>query len=108
LKSTKLAYGCIASFFCVLAANVSAQPITGVWKGKVKSEKLELKLIKNGDSLVGTAYYFDSKNSYRRYSIRGYFDGNNQDVVWWDDQLIEENGHSGSALFGGCRFQLSQ
>jgi len=104
LKSTKLAYGCIASFCWVLAATVSAQPITGVWKGKVRSEKLELKLIKNGDSLVGTAYYFDSKNSYRRYSIRGYFDGINQDVVWWDDQLIEENGHSGSALLAVADF----
>jgi len=104
LKSAKLACGCIAGFFSLLAASLSAQPITGVWKGKVRSEKLELKLIKLGDSLVGTAYYFDSKNSYRRYSIKGYFDGVNQDVVWWDDQLIESNGQSGSALLAFADF----
>jgi hypothetical protein len=81
-----------------------AQPITGVWKGKIKSEKLELKLIKSGDSLVGTSYYYDSRNNYRRYSIKGYFDGVNQDVVWWDDQLIEQNGQPGSASLAVADF----
>ena len=51
---------------------------------------MELKIIKNGDSLTGTSYYYESPNSYRRYSINGYFDDRDNSVVWWDDQLIEE------------------
>lgn len=65
-----------------------AQQITGIWKGKVKSTHLELKIIKSGDSLTGTSYYYSSKNNYRRYSIKGYFDPETNDVVWWDDQFI--------------------
>ncbi|MBS1599304.1 MAG: hypothetical protein JST75_13850 [Bacteroidetes bacterium] len=72
-------------------AIASAQPITGVWKGKLRSGKIELKLIKKGDSLVGTSYYYDSKNNYRRYSVKGYFDDATNNVIWWDDVLIEDN-----------------
>lgn len=71
----------------------SAQMITGVWKGKSDKKKLELKLIQNGDSLTGTAYYYESANVYKRYSVRGYFDALDNSVVWWDDQLIEEKGN---------------
>jgi hypothetical protein len=70
--------------------SASAQPITGLWKGKIKSTKIELKLVKKGDSLLGTSYYFESPDSYRRYSIRGYFDDQSQNVVWWDEELLEE------------------
>lgn len=65
-----------------------AQPITGVWKGRVKSANVELKIIKNGDSLTGTSYYFNSRNNYRRYTIKGYFDEQTNEVIWWDDELI--------------------
>ena len=27
---------------------------------------------------------------YRRYSIKGYFDPNTNEAVWWDDELLEE------------------
>ena len=64
--------------------------ITGVWKGKINKKKAELKLIQKGDSLVGTSYYYESENNYRRYSIKGYFDPNTNEAVWWDDQLLEE------------------
>lgn len=67
---------------------VSGQQITGVWKGKVKSANLELKIIKSGDSLTGTSYYYSSKNNFRRYSIKGYFDPQTNDVIWWDDVLL--------------------
>jgi len=69
---------------------VSAQMITGVWKGKINRQKAELKIIQNGDSLTGTSYYYESVNNYRRYSIKGYFDTATNAAVWWDDQLIEE------------------
>jgi hypothetical protein len=51
---------------------------------------VELKIIKNGDSLTGTSYYYEAAGSYRRYSIKGYFDERDNSVVWWDDVLIEE------------------
>ncbi len=76
---------------------VNAQPITGVWKGKVDSKHVELKIVKNGDSLTGTSYYYESPNSYRRYSIKGYFDPTDNSVIWWDDQLIEEK--TGKKIF---------
>lgn len=82
----------IACICCILfsAQTAFSQTITGAWKGKIGSLKTELKLIKKGDSLVGTSYYYTSKNSYRRYAVRGYFDGETNNVVWWDDQLLED------------------
>jgi hypothetical protein len=70
--------------------NSSAQMVTGVWKGKINKKKTEVKIIQKGDSLVGTSYYYESENNYRRYSIKGYFDPNTNEAVWWDDQLLEE------------------
>jgi hypothetical protein len=73
-----------------------AQQITGVWKGKIKSASVELKLVKSGDSLVGTAYYYTSANRYRRYSVKGYFDPETNNVIWWDDLLVADKaGRSG-------------
>jgi hypothetical protein len=80
--------GTILFFF--ICGKIHAQPITGIWKGKMGSTRVELKLIRKGDSLIGTSYYYDSKSNYRRYSVKGYFDGNNNDVIWWDDVLIED------------------
>ncbi len=80
---------------------IKAQPITGIWKGKLGNSKVELKLIRKGDSLIGTSYYYESKTSYRRYSVKGYFDDKDNDVIWWDDILIEESGahrNSGTGL----------
>ena len=68
----------------------TAQQITGVWKGKAKGARIELKIVKSGDSLVGNAYYYSSKNSYRKYSIKGYFDAETNNVIWWDDALVED------------------
>lgn len=73
--------------FCLFA---SAQQITGVWKGKIKGNRVELKLVKSGDSLVGNAYYYTSKNNYRKFSIKGYFDPETNNVIWWDDVLVED------------------
>ena len=80
-------------FLCMLIflagiVPAQAQQITGIWKGRIKSSNLELKIIKSGDSLTGTSYYYSSKNNFRRYSIKGYFDPETNDVIWWDDILI--------------------
>ncbi|MEP6747206.1 MAG: hypothetical protein ABJB86_05755 [Bacteroidota bacterium] len=81
--------------FSILCGFVQGQQITGIWKGKVKAANLELKIVKSGDSLTGTSYYYTSKNNYRRYSIKGYFDPENNEVIWWDDVLL--NGKNPSA-----------
>jgi hypothetical protein len=73
---------------CV-SASLLAQQITGVWKGKIKSSNLELKLVKSGDSLTGTSYYYTAKNNFRRYTVKGYFDPETNAVIWWDDILID-------------------
>jgi len=84
----------------LICLQLKAQPITGIWKGKMGNSKVELKLIRKGDSLIGTSYYFDSKSNFRRYSVKGYFDDRNNDVIWYDDVLIEEHhsNHSGPLL----------
>jgi hypothetical protein len=70
---------------------LKAQMVTGVWHGQIDRQKVEVKMIQNGDSLEGTAYYFESPGRYRRYSIKGYRDETDNSVVWWDDQLLEDN-----------------
>jgi hypothetical protein len=76
---------------CIISYSLAnAQPITGYWQGTIDGKNVELKIIKKGDSLTGTSYYYESPNSYRRYSLKGYFDIRDNSVVWWDDQLIEE------------------
>lgn len=82
-------------FFQHLSAQ--AQMVTGVWHGKINKQNTEVKIIKNGDSIAGTSYYYSSAKSYRRYTIKGYFDESSNQVVWWDDQLVEEKS---GGLFG--------
>lgn len=87
-------YRLLLSFFVLLLPGffsaLFAQMITGVWKGKINRQKVEVKIIQNGDSLTGTSYYYESASNYRRYSIKGYFDQNTNSAVWWDDQLLAE------------------
>ena len=80
----------VSVFLLCFFTNSSAQMITGVWKGKINKKKTEIKIIQKGDSLVGTSYYYESEDNYRRYSIKGYFDPTTNEAVWWDDQLLEE------------------
>lgn len=86
---------CIALLLGLLLCNVfsistQAQTITGAWKGKIGSAHTELKLIKKGDSLLGTSYYYTSRSNYIRYAVKGYFDPNSNSVVWWDDAMLED------------------
>lgn len=77
-----------------------AQPITGVWRGKVTkgsppfatTYKVEVKVIRQGDSLTGTSYYYAGPSQYFRYAIKGYLDPMDGSLHWWDDQLIEKKG----------------
>lgn len=83
--------------FLLLFSAARAQMVTGTWHGKINRQNAEVKIIKSGDSITGTSYYYSSFGNYRRYSIRGYFDEKSNQVVWWDDRLIEEKE---SGLFG--------
>ncbi|WP_276503129.1 hypothetical protein [Terrimonas pollutisoli] len=83
-------------FFSSGTIAIKAQMITGVWTGKINRQKVEVKIVQKGGSLTGTTYYYESPNNYRRYSIKGYFDPGTNEAVWWDDQLIEENGRGSS------------
>lgn len=81
----------LAALFSLFFAPVlPAQMITGTWKGKINRQKVEVKIIQNGDSLTGTSYYYESANNYRRYTIKGYFDQATNAAVWWDDRLVDE------------------
>ena len=84
----------VLAFFLLCAATVSAQQITGVWRGRMDGRKVELKIIQKGDSLAGTAYYYESAQRFSQYSIKGYFDSETNSVVWWDDVLLQEKGKS--------------
>ena len=93
LRSTLTFFCC---FFLLIA---QAQPVTGVWHGKIKkggtivgrNTQLELKLIRNGDSLTGTSYYYDGKNV-TRFQVKGYFNPNDGTVTWWDNQIVDPSG----------------
>lgn len=74
------------------ASNLLAQPLTGVWKGRISGQRAEVKFVQQADSIRGTSYYFAAGGGYRRYSIRGYRDAQTNAVTWWDDQLIEAKG----------------
>jgi hypothetical protein len=92
-KHMKLFFNLLLFFTTIL---VHAQPVTAVWRGKMsdgkgmlaKSLKVEVKLVKRGDSLVGTAYYYMNTNNYIRYSVKGYLDNSDKSVHWWDDKLL--------------------
>jgi hypothetical protein len=77
------------AFVFISIHHAEAQMITGVWTGKINRQKVELKIIQRGDSLTGTSYY-GTPSQYRRYRIKGYFDAASNEVVWWDDQLVEQ------------------
>ena len=47
-------------------------------------------MIRSGDSLTGTSYYYESKNNFRRFTVKGYFDPLTNEVIWWDDQLVTD------------------
>jgi hypothetical protein len=82
----------------------NAQPLTGIWQGKInkqtglisRSNNLELKLVRNGDSLTGSAYYFTSKDAYSRFQIKGFVNPYDGTVTWWDETLIESKNQGNS------------
>ncbi|WP_315820419.1 hypothetical protein [Paraflavitalea speifideaquila] len=101
MKTIAISWCCLVAAFALTQQTALSQTITGAWKGKTGNVRTELKLVKKGDSLLGTVYYYTSKANYRRYGVRGYFDGQTNAVVWWDESLVEEKG--GGSLFGSSK-----
>lgn len=85
----------LSLLFITISFSVSAQTITGVWRGKIKGQQAEVKIVKSGDELVGVAYYYQKRNKYKRYSLRGHFDPNTNSVIWWDEMLLDDYGTGG-------------
>lgn len=107
MRNTHLLYPFSLFSFLFLVQSIAAQQVTGVWKGKIDRKRVEVKIVQNGDSLAGTSYYYESAGSYRRYSIKGYFDPEDNSVVWWDDQLLEDKGGRGFLGMGGTNPLMS-
>lgn len=79
-----------------------AQPVTGSWQGRISfpgigltgNYRMELKLVRNGDSLSGVSYYYTGRNRYYRIPVKGYFNPYDGSVYWQHvDGIVEdENG----------------
>lgn len=95
----------IFCFIWGILGMATSQPLTGVWRGRVvkghppfaTTYKLEVKIIRQGDSLTGTSYYYANKANYYRYAIKGYLDDTDGSLHWWDDALLEQKGTSSAA-----------
>ena len=85
---------CLLTLFLLSFSLTKAQMVTGNWHGKINGQKAEVKIVKTGDSITGTSYYYTSASNYRRYTIKGYFDEKSNEVIWWDDRLVEEKAGS--------------
>ncbi|HEX8314665.1 MAG TPA: hypothetical protein VF609_06725, partial [Flavisolibacter sp.] len=57
----------LITIFLTSCAITNAQMVTGLWHGKINGQKTEVKIIKSGDSITGTSYYYTSASNYRRY-----------------------------------------
>lgn len=96
ISSLLLLAGCLAS---VIA---HAQPVSGQWKGRVggptlglgRSYQVELRILREGDSLIGVADYRTLGNNHVRMPVRGYFNPFDGTVSWWHaaQEGVDEKG----------------
>jgi hypothetical protein len=69
----------------------AGQPVTGIWKGRVgtalpgmgRSYPVEMKLVRDGDSLRGIAYYRTLGRNHIRMPVSGYVNPYDGTVSWW-------------------------
>ncbi|MCG2614549.1 hypothetical protein LZZ85_09665 [Terrimonas sp. NA20] len=99
MQTQRVIFFCLISLLYMATHHAQAQMITGVWTGKINRQKVEVKIIQRGDSLTGTSYY-GTASQYSRYRIKGYFDAASNEVVWWDDQLLEQKPASSKGQMG--------
>jgi hypothetical protein len=92
--------------------SADAQAISGVWRGKIrkngmlgKTQQLELKLVRTGDSLQGTAYYYAGQNLLNNFPVRGYFDPYTG-TVSWQEMTTETGSATNNHQVTGTRFHF--
>jgi hypothetical protein len=92
------------------------QSISGVWRGKISKEQgglnkmyqLEVKLVRNGDSLTGTSYYYSGKDNYARFQIKGYINPYDGTIFWWDERALNDersNQHKNALITVPMQFE---
>jgi hypothetical protein len=87
----------LALLFCACGAGIQAQPLSGVWRGKVqvkqgivpRSYQLELHWERMGDSLRGQAFYYQGKQRVSQTAVEGWVNPIDGTVTWWDTHVIE-------------------
>ena len=89
--------------FLMAGEPLIAQPVTGIWQGRMtwlsaglpKSYQVELKLVRNIDSLRGIAYYYNTRNNYFTVPVRGYVNPYDGTVTWWQLTALARNEKGG-------------
>lgn len=89
---------------CLVSAIAHAQPVSGQWKGRVggptlglgRSYQVELRILREGDSLIGVADYRTLGNNHVRMPVRGYFNPFDGTVSWWHaaQEGVDEKGRA--------------
>jgi hypothetical protein len=103
----------VTGLFLILASFVlQAQPVTGVWEGRIlfpqgalsRPYNVELRIERNGDSLKGICYYHTGVRDFVKVTVRGYFNPYDGTVTWWhtDGTAVDAQGRLTDARIGGA------
>jgi hypothetical protein len=87
----------LAFIFCACSTGLLAQPLNGVWRGKVqvkqgivpRSYQLELHWERDGDSLRGQAFYYQGRQRILQTAVAGWINPGDGTVTWTDTHVIE-------------------
>ena len=87
----------LSGIFLLTTLFMIAQPVTGVWRGRIirgtglrqSTAPVELKLVAQGDSILGAIYYYGKGKNYIRYSVKGYFGKEFNTVHWQDYHMMD-------------------
>lgn len=81
----------------ICSTGIQAQPLTGVWRGKVqvrqgivpRTYQLELHWEREGDSLRGQAFYYKGRQPVMQTAVKGWVNPLDGTVTWTDTHIIE-------------------
>jgi hypothetical protein len=91
VNPSKRTVGILLLAVCLASANTHSQPVSGLWKGRMGSQPLgvgrsyqvELRIQRDGDSLMGISDYRTLGNNHVRMPVKGYFNPYDGTVSWW-------------------------
>lgn len=102
----------MTGLFLILSSFLKAQPVTGVWEGRImfpqgalsRPYNVELRIERIGDSLKGVCYYHTGARDFVKVPVRGYFDPYDGTVRWWhaDGTAVDAQGRLTDARIGGA------